>query len=475
MKVLLIQPSATRKKLIFLGLGYIAAVLEQRGDHVEIIDLALESNPEEVIEKKAKESNFDIVGVSASTPTYPVALHTLTIIKEIAPSCITIMGGSHSSILTDDVLRHPAVDIVVKGEGEITIVELLDALEKNRDLKQVTGISFKRNGQIIHNPYRSFIEDLDSIPFPARHLYNMERYSAKINGRKATSVITSRGCPFNCVYCYRGPAAGKKLRCRSPENVIKEIKLLKARHGISGIFFYDDTFTLDKKRALLMCDLFIKQKLNIVWTCQTRVDCLDLELLKKMKKAGCVELGLGIESGNEQIMNLINKKIKKKQARQAFKLTKEAGICTRASFILGLPWDTRDTIRDTIDFAMELNPDFVDFFLAVAYPGTKLWQIAEEKNINLPKDWSTYNLVFRAVDWNAMIPLFQTEKLTKDEFIHFVRKAHLKFLINKLKDINSIFRSISLLFLRRGLLLSEIKSNASMYLPNFKSHPGYMK
>lgn len=460
MRVLLIQPSATRKKLIFLGLGYIAAVLEQRGDQVEILDLGLERDPYDALVKKITHSKPDIVGVSTITPTYPAALKTLDTVKKIAPGCITIMGGSHASILTDDVLKEPAVDIVVKGEGEVTIVELLSTLEKHHDLGEVDGISFKRNGQIIHNPYRPFINDLDSIPFPSIHLYKVDKYSAKINGRKAVSVITSRGCPFNCVYCYRGPAAGKKLRCRTPENVLKEIKFLKTMYGVNGIFFYDDNFTLDKNRAELICDMLIEEKLNILWTCQTRADCVELELLKKMKKAGCVELGFGVESGNQEILNLINKKIRKEKVLEAFKLTKEADICTRATFILGLPWETKDTIQETIDFAKELDPDFVEFYLATPFPGTKLRQIVKDKNLSLQENWSNCNL--KNIDWNTMVPLFETEKLTKDEFIQFYKSAHLNVLINKLKDVNSIKRAILLLFLRRGLLLSEIKSSINM-------------
>lgn len=467
MRVLLVQPSATRKKLIFLGLGYVAAAIEQRGDSVGILDLGLENNPDEALVKKVRETKPDIIGVSAVTPTYPAALKTLDTVKKILPSCITIIGGSHSSILTEEVVSELSVDIVVKGEGEITIVELLNALEKGHDLSEVKGISFKRNGQIVHNRYRPFINDLDSIPFPARHLYDVDKYSARIRRRRAAAVITSRGCPYDCVYCYRGPAAGKKFRCRSPENIINEIRLLKTRYGIEGIYFYDDIFTLNKKRAGQLCDLLIEEKLDILWTCQTRVDCVEPELLKKMKKAGCVVVGFGVESGNEKIMDLI-KKINKEQTREAFKMTKEAGISSKASFILGLPWDTRETVQETIDFTNEIDPDFVDFYLATPFPGTKLWQIVEDKGVNLSTKWIDYNLNFDEVDWDTIIPLFDTKKLTKEELIHFFKMAHLKFVINKFKGVNSILRAIMLLFQRRGLLLSRIKSSVSMYFPSFK-------
>ena len=432
MKILLIQPSETDRAMIHLGLGYLAATLENRGDIVKVLDVGVAGGSERNLLQNIESFNPEVVGITAQTASYSKALRISRLVKKWNPVCPVIFGGPHASILTEETLREPSVDIVVRGEGDITIIELMDGLEAGGTLANIKGVSFRENGTILHNEYQEFIKDMDSLPFPAWHLFDMDRYLARMKGRKVAPVLSSRGCPYGCIFCYRGPAAGKTFRARSPEKIIEEIKLLNGRYGIGDILFVDDIFTLNQKRAERVCDLIIESGLDISWRCQTRADCLNIDLLRKMKDSNCIDISMGIESGNEQILAATGKKITKEKVREAFRLIKEVGISTSSSFIIGLPGDTVETVKETINFAKELNPNYAIFYAAIPYPGTELANQVVELGGKLPDSWDDYRLMSSdRASWKMLAEL-KTSYLTEKELKHLLKTAQFEFQMGRL-------------------------------------------
>ena len=457
MNVVLIQPSDSDKAMIHLGLAYVAAALERRGDRVKVIDAGLLDGAETKIAKLIEESNPDVVGITAQTPYYGKALSISRLVKRLNPRCPVVFGGAHPSILTEETLEEPSIDIVVRGEGDVTVGELLACLEDSGSLERVKGISFKRDGRIIHNPDRPFVDELDSLPFPAWHLFEMERYRARINGRRVAPVLSSRGCPFKCIFCYRGPAAGKLFRGRSPEKIVEEIESLHTRYGVSDILFVDDIFTINKRRAERVCDLLIERQTPVSWRCQTRADCLSPDLLRKMKAANCIDVSMGVESGNEQILKATGKKLTKDGIRDAFRMIREAGLSSSASFIIGLPGDTRETVQETIRFAKELNPNFAIFYAAMPYPGTELARMVVENGGALPRTWESYRLMSSDVASSKLLSDLRISNLTERELRYFLRTAQIEFQMGRLlghgearaKGVRNMLQVVRLAYARR--------------------------
>ena len=476
MKVLLIQPAATDRGFIHLGLGFIAASIEECGHTVRIIDLGIEGESKKSVIRLIKETAPDLVGITTLTPTYPGALRVAAMVKELYPKCSVILGGTHPNILTDEVLKEPVVDIVVRGEGEITMAELVDAIEKGSGLSDVKGVSYKKNNEIVHNAPRPLIDDLDTLPSPPWHLFPLEKYTGNLNGRKAVGISAARGCPFSCVFCYRGPAAGKTIRFWSPERVIKEIKKVKETYGINDIHFWNDVFTYDKKWVSSLCDLLIEQNIYIKWDCQTRADLINEEVLRKMKKSGCTAVMLGVESGSNEVLQQMEKGLTKERIYDAFKLLHEIGFETTATFTLGLPWDTRETIQETIDFAKEINPNFAMFYVAIPFPGSPLWWMSRERGIQISRNWANYRILPFEVDVKHMVPLFDTSKLSKHELSSFLKTAQIEFQFSRLrggkerkvKGIKNIIDLFKLLYFRtksvRKLIGFSIRITSDMML-----------
>jgi anaerobic magnesium-protoporphyrin IX monomethyl ester cyclase len=433
MKVLLVQPAATDRGFIHLGLAYIGACLEARGHEIKILDLGVEGESKARILNCLRKVAPDVVGITTLTPTYPGALRVAALVKEMFPRCPIILGGTHASVLTDEVLRERNVDFVVRGEGEITMPELLNAIEAGRGVTGVPGVSYKDNGAIIHNPPRAFIENLDSLPSTPWHLFTLERYTGNLNGKKAVGLSAARGCPFNCVFCYRGPAAGDAIRMWSPQRIIQEVQSLRERYGIRAIHFWNDVFTYDRRWVESLCDLIDQDKIEFEWDCQTRADLINEQVLRKMKKAGCTAIMLGVESGSDEVLSRTDKKLTREQIRESFRLLQEIGFQTTATFTLGLPWDTKATIRETIDFAKEINPDFAMFYVATPFPGSELWNILERRGIRLSRDWANYRILPFEVDVDAIVPAFDTSALSKEDLKGFIKVAQIEFQLGRMR------------------------------------------
>lgn len=363
-----------------LGLAYMAAVLEKDNHQVKILDFQLPYVNYKVLEKEL-ENNYDVVGISITTMTSYSGYNIAKIVKKVAPNSIVLIGGSHTMALGKEIFNEcKEVDLIVFGEGEVTIKELLRTIEERGDLHKVKGIGFKEKGKDVITETREMIEDLDSLPFPAYHLFDVKRYvpiAGMFKRLPFANIISSRGCPYDCLFCNK-QVWGYKLRMRSPENIIEEIKYLVETYGIRELAFFDDTFTVDRDRAIKICRLIKEQAPKLIWKCSTRVNVVDPELLKIMKEAGCYSIGYGIESGNQDILKKINKQITLDQSRNAIKWTKQVGIETRCYFMLNHPGDNIETTEQTIKFSKELDPDFVDFEITHPFPNTKLWNEIED-------------------------------------------------------------------------------------------------
>ncbi|MCK4730467.1 MAG: radical SAM protein [Candidatus Aenigmarchaeota archaeon] len=422
MKILLISPS--RKESLYtshpLGLCYIAGMIKKEHE-VEILDCPALKYKLEDAGKYIKSYKPDLVGISVTTPDLVQATKLSELIKSHSKA-VVVAGGPHPSLLPGDVISLPSVDIVVRGEGEFIFKNLVSAIEQSKDLKIVDGICFKKNGKVICTSLPKPIEDLDSLPFPARELLPIDKYKQLIGFPDSfITLITSRGCPFSCIYCSKG-VFGNRTRFRTPENILKEIKENVEKYNIKELIFYDDTFTLNKERVMKICDLLIENKINIPWKCETRVDTVDYELLKKMKEAGCFIISYGVESGNEKILKTIQKVVNKDRIRKTFRLTKKVGIQTLGYFMIGIPGETKETIKDTLDFAIELDPDYAQFSIATPYPGTQLYKMVLEKNLLIEKDWTKYSYV-----GDNSLPVIRTEELSQEDLLVELKNIMHKF------------------------------------------------
>jgi anaerobic magnesium-protoporphyrin IX monomethyl ester cyclase len=374
-----------------------------------------------------KNIDYDILCVSTLTMNYEDGLKMAKIAKQANPECITVFGGIHSTLFPDNVILNKEVDFVCIGEGEHTVLELIQTIEKNVEFDKIQGILYKDGRKVIRNENRPLIQDLDELPFPARELLPMSEYLSTKVGRvgwelpsPSTSIITSRGCPFRCTFCSSHLTFGRKVRFRSPKNVVDEIEYLIDMYSIKGVSFVDDTFTLDSKRTSAICKEILSRGLDIEWMCMGRVDTISKDLLKEMKKAGCVSIGYGIESGSQHVLDeYIKKNITLEAAEKTIKITKEAGITSVAYFMIGTPGETLEDINKTVDFAKRLNPDAVNFSITIPMPGTEMFDIANKIGKIETKS-------FRDFDFSKY-PIFESHDLPKGKVYDLHNKADREF------------------------------------------------
>ncbi len=440
-KILLVYPHCLEKNIRPpLGIGYIASFLREKNKKTEIkiLDLTLHSNWEETFENMVENFRPNIVGFSVPTVAYNNAKELKKIAKKFDFVEKIIFGGPHASACTKSVLEENKDIIVVKGEGEITMNELMEG----KKLDKIMGISFVKDGKIVENQERPFIENLDSLPFPARDLMELEKYEEYFQNFRCTTIMSSRGCPFRCIYCCKA-TLGTRWIPRTPENMIQEIIEIRDVYGIRNILFHDDLFTFNEDRIIKFCDLLESHRINLKWQCVTRVDRVSFKLLKRMKDTGCVLINFGVETGNQEIMNSIRKGITLEQAKNAFKMCRELRIKTLANFMIGLPKDTIKTIGDTINFAKKLNPDNAQFTLTTPFPDTELWRIMEEDGlINKPVDWNFFRS-FGLTSYDDYVAFFRHKNVDVKKLFEFVDIAESEFkkyvIIREIKRLNFLW------------------------------------
>ncbi|MDY6965717.1 MAG: radical SAM protein [Halobacteriota archaeon] len=389
-EIVLIDPPGSwriEKKVMApsLGLGYLASALEQADFKVKIVDMFAELMGVYELAGFIEMKRPYIVGITSNLRTCNNAILMAKTIKEIDPDIKIIMGGPHASFFPENLLNSGFVDVVCMFEGEITICELMrHYLEGAPSLESIKGIAYKRDDVPVVNPRREFIKDLDSIPFPARHLFSLDRYWGK------GSLITARGCPFSCIFCSARAMNGGTCRLRSPDNVLEEMEEMHRRYKIEEFAIVDDTFTVSNDHAFGICDLLL-ERLDVTWSCDSRVDAVTEELIKRMYNSGCRTIHFGIESGNNNVLKKIRKNIDKNVAKKAVKLANRTGLQVICDFIIGHPFDTRETVADTLNFARELKsieknggPEVIIHFsiLAVA-PGSYIYEHADELGVNV--------------------------------------------------------------------------------------------
>lgn len=422
------------------GLLYIGTVLKQAGHDVSLVGIDYGKGAKNKFVEQLKQINPDVVGVSVSTAFASRADRVAKVVKELFPKIPVIFGGPHSTILPKVVLKNPCVDCVVIGEGEYTMLELVEKFGQNESIKNVNGIAYKEdNDNIVFTKPREYIDNLDELPFIDRKLLGRECLSMLL--RRApypvaypTALINSvRGCPYNCSFCQ--PAVrkifGEKVRRRSPESLIEEIKLLKKHYGIKGLWISDDTFTANKKWASKFCDLMISENLNMTWYANGRINTADRELFTKMRDSGCIGLVMTIESGSDRVRNeVLNKNISHEQIINAYNLCKEIGIPVQTNVMVGSPSETEDDLNESVQLLKQINPEYVQTSYTTVLPGTHMY----EKYSHLLKDidyWEYFDLAKpKALD--CTIPLETLAKVRdylesnfhRDSTLNRVRLMH---------------------------------------------------
>lgn len=392
-----------------LGIAYLAAVSERMGHECKVYDLNVEEWPGE---EAIRAWTPDLILLSSMSPQYRSAKIVMKKLQGIAP---IVIGGAHASILGKKLLEDDDfVDIVAVKEGENTIRHLLNNYPDNLD--KVPGICYRKDETIRDNGDPEWVVDLDALPFPAWHHFNIESYDNQYRGRHCLTMISSRGCPYDCLYCYKN-IFDIKVRMRTPQSIYDEIKYFNDKYNVTAIQFQDDLFTVRKKRVEGFCDLMVENKMDVIWRCLTRADHMSHDFLVGMKKGGCVSIAFGIESGNQEVVNGVGKRLRLKYVEQCIKDCRKVGIETKGYYMIGLPNENEDQVNDTIEFAKKNRTDHMQFTVPVAFPGTKLWEMAKEKNMAVEDHVETFT-------WDQdKPPLSFSPDLTPEDIQRLVLKA----------------------------------------------------
>lgn len=405
-------------------LMYLAAVAEKLGLNAKIQDYSQGGNFEEDL----KEFQPDYLVVNIATPTLEHDLDAVKKAKEICPNIVTIAKGAAFLTLADKIIKeHDELDFGILGEAEDTLAEILQEKQPG----DILGIYYKENGDVKFTGKRPFIEDLDRIPFPARHLVDNTIYRRPDNNKVQATIKVSRGCPFHCFFCLATPVSGAKVRRRSVENIVAEIRECVEKYNIKNFLFWSDIFNIDREWTIDLCNEILKSGLKITWSANTRADTADLEMAKLMYKSGCRLVSIGVESGSQYMLEKMGKKITLDDVRRTVKIFKKAKIRIYNYFVIGLPWETEETIEDTIKFAIELNSDFISFYTATPLPGSRFYEYALEHNL-FDKETSFENAYF--------YPAVNTHHLTRDRVFELHKSAIKRFYLRPLYILKMLIR-----------------------------------
>lgn len=392
-------------------LMYLAAIAEQCGYEAMIRDYSQGGN----FEVDLKEFQPDFLVANIATPTFQSDMMAIKLAKDINPSiCTIVKGAPFLTYNTNTIYENPFIDYVIIGEAEFTLKEILEGVPDN----EILGICYRENFQPIKNEKRPFIENLDELPFPARHLVDNSIYRRPDNGKVQAVVKVARGCPFHCFFCLATPVSGAKVRKRSPENIVAELKECVEKYNIRNFLFWSDIFNLDREWTLELCKKIIESGLKITWSSNTRADTMDDEMAKMMYKSGCRLVSIGVESGSQKMLDNIGKKITLDNIRNTVKILKKNKIKIYNYFVIGLPWETEETVEETIKFAIELDSNFISFYTATPLPGTKYFAYAMLNKL------VEGNLDFRSAYYE---PVVRSESLSKERIFELHKQAVKRF------------------------------------------------
>lgn len=448
MRVLLINPPYKESTYTSppLGLAYIASVLRRSGHEPSILDCPALRLDYGDIARAVRDFRPGLVGITAMTPVIREAIESAKAVKSASDVPI-VLGGPHASIMPGETLKNvKEIDFIARGEGEMIIRDLVNTLDRGGGIDRVKGLSFRMGTRIRHNPAMPLINDLDSLPFPARDLLPMGRYRQHIGHPSSfATMVTTRGCPYSCTFCTKA-VFGHIYRARSPENMMGEIEQILDRYRVKEIVFYDDTFTVNRKRVLDFCRLMRERGIRVKWKCEARVNLVDQELLSAMAGAGCYVIAYGVESGNPELLKAISKGFTREQVVRAFNMTKNVGIETLGYFMIGIPGETRETIKETLDFALKLDPDYAQFSIATPYPKTELYAQAKKKCLLEKTDWKSYSYF-----GDSATPVMRTEELSTEDLKEELKKVTKSFYLRRRYVLRKLFRMRNFHELKRNV------------------------
>lgn len=429
-----------------MDLAYLAAMVEKVGGKAFIKDYPAERKGSKEFDMDFREIKPDILVLSVTSPTLLLDLKYCTLAKKLDHKVLTIAKGAHFYEFDREVLfKYPDLDVVIRGEAELVMEEIV----RGKRFGEIKGLSFRKGRKIVRNEERPFLDNLDSLPLPARHLLKNELYCFPDTGVPYALIMSGRGCPGDCIFCLVGKVSGRKLRVRSVQSIVDEVENCIKEFNIKTFFFRADTFTWRKDWVLQFCEELIRRNLRIRWGTNSRVDTIDEERILMMKRAGCDIIGLGVESGNKELLRKMGKRVSLADSRRAVRLCEKYRIKTLLFFIIGLPWDNKITIKETIDFAKELPGTFYNFSIAYPFPGTRLAQIVEEKHLLIKPSLSGYDYAR---------PVVKTFSLSNNELVYY-RKEALKsvyyrptYIFRVLKNIRSFAELKN--YLKQGVVKS---------------------
>lgn len=392
-------------------LMYLASIAEACGFEAIIRDYSQGGN----FEADLKEFQPNYLVANIATPTFKSDMMAVQHAKEIVPNiCTIVKGAPFLTYNTNTIYENPFIDYVIIGEAELTLKDILDGVPDN----EILGICYRENFQPVKTEKRPFNENLDALPFPARHLVDNSIYRRPDNGKVQAVIKVARGCPFHCFFCLATPVSGTKVRKRSPENIVAELKECVEKYNIRNFLFWSDIFNLDREWTLELCQKIIESGLKITWSSNTRADTMDDEMAKMMYKSGCRLVSIGVESGSQKMLDNIGKKITLDDIRNTVKILKKNKIKIYNYYVIGLPWETEETVEETIKFAIELDSNFISFYTATPLPGTKYFAYAMLNKL------VEGNLDFRSAYYE---PVVRSEHLSKERIFELHKQAVKRF------------------------------------------------
>ena len=442
MRIGLINPNKELKHpAVHLGLGHIASYARQHHTNInfELIDTRV-AKPKEV--RKFLDTSFDFIGITSSSQVFLEAVDIAKQIKIKYPETPICLGGSHVSTVKEEALEEFPFDFGVYGEGEITFSELIDYCKGHKKLKDISGLIYKENnGQIIINQARALITEIDDIPFPAYDIFKMNRYPQH-------RITTSRGCPFNCVFCNSHSIWTNKWRKRSAQNILDEIKLLINNYKNKSIVFNDDSFNIDAKRVIELCNLMINENLDILWSTSIRVDLITDKIAQIMKKSGCYNVSIGVESANNEVLEKMNKHNTKEKIYAGIQILRKADIDVMGQFMIGNPGDTLETVKESIEFAKTSNLTGAEFYTALPYKDSLLYEYVQSngKMLTNQESYTFHNInpriIYETPEFSYDQRLKAISLAIENGFYNALSKDEKSFLLDIGKNLAKLFQKI---------------------------------